>query len=115
MRTQEELISDIFEAIAGIRRYRSSNELPTRVREVWLIYHLMVIGEAAKLLDPATRQAIPSQRWPSIISLRNRLIHGYFDIRMSIVEDAARMKVDDLEQALKDHLDKAGQAKDATE
>ena len=39
-----------------------------------------IVGEAAARVTLETRQAIPSIPWQSIVTMRNRLIHGYFDI-----------------------------------
>jgi len=101
MRTQDELLDDILEAIDAIRQHRDSDQLPTRVREVWLIFHLMLIGEAAGKLDPAVREAMPNLPWRQIIRTRNHLIHGYYAIRLDIVEDSAHRGVEGLATAIK--------------
>jgi len=44
-----------------------------------------IIGEAAARVTLETRWAFPSIPWPSIITMRNRLIHGYFDIDLDLV------------------------------
>lgn len=44
-----------------------------------------IVGEAAARVTPETRLAIPSIPWQSIVTMRNRLIHGYFDIDLDIV------------------------------
>ena len=100
MRTQDELLDDVLDAIASIRLYRDSAELPTRVRHVWLIFHLMVIGEAAGKLEVAVSDAMPTIPWRQVIRMRNHLVHGYFVIRTDIVEEAARTGVEDLATAI---------------
>ena len=46
---------------------------------------LEVVGEAAAKTSPATRSRIPGIPWSQIIAMRNRLIHAYSDVDMSIV------------------------------
>ena len=44
-----------------------------------------IVGEAAARVTLETKQAIPSIPWQSIVTMRNRLIHGYFDIDLDMV------------------------------
>ena len=44
-----------------------------------------VAGEAAGRVSGETREKAPGIPWGAIISMRNRLIHGYFDIDTEIV------------------------------
>ena len=44
-----------------------------------------IVGEAAARVTPETRLANPSIPWQSIVTMRNRLIHGYFDIDFDTV------------------------------
>ena len=44
-----------------------------------------IIGEAAGRVSIETREAMPEIPWGAIIAMRNRLIHGYFDIDTEIV------------------------------
>lgn len=54
-----------------------------------LVRLLEVIGEAASRVSPGKRARHPGIPWPEIVSLRNRLIHGYdavdFDILWEII------------------------------
>jgi uncharacterized protein with HEPN domain len=49
-----------------------------------VIYRLGVVGEAARWLSDGPRRAIDAD-WPAIISMRNRLFHGYAEIRLEVV------------------------------
>jgi len=49
------------------------------------IHCLELIGEAASCLTVEIRDEHPDVPWRPIISMRNRLIHGYFDIELSFV------------------------------
>ena len=50
-----------------------------------IVRALEIIGEAAARLSDATRDAHPEIPWFNIIGMRNRLIHGYFDVDLDIV------------------------------
>jgi uncharacterized protein with HEPN domain len=50
-----------------------------------LIRAIEIIGEAASKVSLETRMATPSVPWSAIVSMRNRLIHAYFDIDRDIV------------------------------
>jgi uncharacterized protein with HEPN domain len=50
-----------------------------------LIHLLEVIGEAAKGISPEFRQKHPDLPWKKIAAMRDRLIHGYFDVNLDIV------------------------------
>ncbi|WP_371415675.1 DUF86 domain-containing protein [Azoarcus sp. DD4] len=46
---------------------------------------LEVVGEAASKISEATRAALPQIPWRAVVGMRNRLIHGYFDIDTELV------------------------------
>lgn len=50
-----------------------------------LIRQLEVIGEAASKISNASRIKYEYIPWNKIIGMRNRLIHGYFDIDYNIL------------------------------
>ena len=49
-----------------------------------------IIGEAANQLSPETRELMAAVPWRGIISMRNRLVHAYFDINLDIVWEGVR-------------------------
>jgi uncharacterized protein with HEPN domain len=50
-----------------------------------LVRAIEIIGEAASRITPATRTAIVDVPWADAIAMRNRLIHGYFDVNPDVV------------------------------
>jgi uncharacterized protein with HEPN domain len=50
-----------------------------------LIRAVEIVGEAASQVSLATRQTTSDVPWTLIISMRNRLVHGYSDINHEIV------------------------------
>jgi len=63
---------------------------------------LEIIGEAAKLVSPDLRERHPEIPWSAMVGMRNRLIHGYFDVNYDIVWDTVTSDlppvIDDLER-----------------
>ena len=62
-----------------------------------LIHLLELIGEAANGISSESQNNYSSIPWKAIIGMRNRLIHGYFDIDLDIVwktvsEDIPKLK-----------------------
>jgi len=50
---------------------------------------LELVGEAAAKLADSTHAAHPSIPWSEIIGMRDRLIHGYFDVDLDVVWNVA--------------------------
>ncbi len=67
---------------------------------------LEIIGEAACRVSPAYRAVHPEIPWAQMISLRNRLIHGYdaidFDILWEIVQQDLPPLVEILKQSFEE-------------
>ncbi len=50
-----------------------------------LVRLLEVIGEAARGISPEFREKHAKIPWKQMMGMRNRLIHGYYDINLDIV------------------------------
>jgi uncharacterized protein with HEPN domain len=50
-----------------------------------LVRAVEIVGEAASRISPDTRTAAPSVPWADAITMRNRLVHAYFDIDHTIL------------------------------
>jgi uncharacterized protein with HEPN domain len=44
-----------------------------------------IVGEAASKITPVGRALMPALPWKSMVGMRNRLAHAYFDIDAAIV------------------------------
>ncbi len=88
MRDDRERLKDIEEAIERIDKYaaqgRSAFEQDDLI-QVWIVHHLMIIGEAARALTPAFRTQNAEIPWTQIIGMRNILVHQYFGIDIDLV------------------------------
>lgn len=50
-----------------------------------LLKDIEILGEAASKVGDLTKEKFPDIPWRHIIGMRNRLIHGYFDVNLDIV------------------------------
>jgi uncharacterized protein with HEPN domain len=50
-----------------------------------LVHLLETIGEAAKGVSPEYRHEHPDLPWKKIAGMRDRLVHGYFEVNLDIV------------------------------
>jgi len=73
-----------------------------RLLDLALTRLLEIIGEAANRVPEEVQEAHPEIAWGQIISLRNRLIHGYdsidFDILWAILQDDLPELIENLEK-----------------
>ncbi len=57
----------------------------SRLHQLAVVKAVETVGEAASKISDETQQAHPEIPWPSIIAMRNRLVHGYGSIRLGVV------------------------------
>src|ERR1019366_2722205 len=50
-----------------------------------LVRLLEIIGEAARGVSATTRESYSGIAWSQMAAMRDRLIHGYFDVNLDIV------------------------------
>ena len=50
-----------------------------------LVRAVEIAGEAASQVTPETRAQLPDLPWNSMVAMRNRLVHAYFDINRDIL------------------------------
>ena len=88
MRDLRNRLQDILDAIAQIeieqRKGKAAFEGSPLI-QVWMVHHLMIIGEAVRSIDPALRQRYPSIPWRQVAGMRNILVHDYFRINEALV------------------------------
>lgn len=103
MRDPAERLRDMLDAIAAIERYRDRDRASferDELLQVWFLRNLQILGEAVRGIREDVRALAPHVPWPSIVGMRNVLVHGYFEIDADIVWDAANRDVPALQPAL---------------
>ena len=58
-----------------------------------LVRAIEVLGEAAARVSGATREAAAEIPWALVISMRNRLVHAYFDVDNEVVWKTATQEL----------------------
>lgn len=70
-----------------------------------LIRQLEILGEAATAVSADFKETHTSIPWRTIIGMRNRLIHAYFDINLDIVWHAATVEIPKIIPTLESIID----------
>ena len=84
------------EALIFVAGKRRADLDSSRQLTLALVKCIEIIGEAAAKVTEATRQRHPSIPWPAIVGMRNRLIHGYWEIDLDRVWDTVTKNLPDL-------------------
>lgn len=103
MRTDDERIDDIIKAIEEIESQSHHSEaefFENRMLQVWMIYHLQIIGEAAGRLSEKAKSQYPEIAWKMIVNFRNIIVHAYFDVDLFEVWDSVTKDIPELKKAL---------------
>jgi uncharacterized protein with HEPN domain len=66
-----------------------------------MVRAIEVVGEAASRVTNETKTAAPNVPWAAIVGMRNRLIHGYFDIDADVIWKTATEEIPALLRTLK--------------
>lgn len=81
-----EATRQIEEFVAGFEYTRFAEDRRTASA---VVRQLEILGEAASRIPTEVRDRYPHIPWRGMISMRNRLIHGYFGVDLAIVWDTA--------------------------
>ena len=71
-----------------------------------VIKNLEVIGEAASKILPQIREKTHEIEWGKIVSMRNKLIHEYFDLNVDIVWETVTKDIPALKKQVNQALKK---------
>lgn len=89
-----------------LARGRSREDLDRdRLLNLALVRLLEIVGEAAARVSRGERTRHPEIPWPEIVSLRNRLIHGYDQVDFDILWQVVVGDLPKLVQALEGLID----------
>jgi uncharacterized protein with HEPN domain len=71
-------------AISPVREMTEDQFLLDRSKQDAVVYRIGVVGEAARHVSDETKSRL-ALNWPAMMGMRNRVFHGYRDVRVSIV------------------------------
>ena len=77
---------DAAEQAIAFTKNKNRADLDTDQMLLFAVIHAIeILGEAAGKVSKEFRDQYPVLPWPSIIAMRNRLVHAYFDIDLDRV------------------------------
>ena len=89
MRHDDALLLDMLlaarEAQEMAREATFSDFRQDRTLQLAILKAVEIVGEAASRISAETRELNPDIPWADIVGMRNRLVHGYFDINLTRV------------------------------
>jgi len=104
MKTDEFYLEHILEAIGrtqdhakGVSYARFETD---RLIQGALFYELQIIGEAARHLSTETKRAMKEIDWISVVGMRNKLVHEYFQISLKDVWTTLQNDLPDLREII---------------
>ena len=108
MRNDHERLSDLLEAaekiadrvVRGRHRFDTDEDM-----QLALVRLIEIVGEACAHLSSDVQHRHPDVPWRAAAGMRNRVIHGYFDIDLDVVWAAAADEVPALASAARTALD----------
>ena len=53
-----------------------------RTAQLAIMKTIEIVGEAASRVSAGTKETYPDVPWSGIVGMRNRLVHGYFDVNL---------------------------------
>lgn len=96
-------LTDALEEALEILGERTSAEVAEdRTRALALVKLIEIAGEAAAHVSDARRARHAEVPWEKLTAVRNRLIHGYYDVNVAIVVQTVREEFPRLLDQLED-------------
>jgi uncharacterized protein with HEPN domain len=101
-------LGHMLEAVELARQYvegvSKDKFLADRRTQQAVVLNLMTIGEAAARIANESKEfaaAHPEIPWAQMRGMRNRMVHGYFDVDLNIVWDTVQSSLPELDSQLR--------------
>ena len=98
-------LQDSLEAIDKIKRITGGQSYVDFVNSETsydaVAYQLIIIGEAFSKVNDEIRNKHKEVQWRQIVSMRNRLVHGYDNIDKEIIWNTCKHDISQLDQQVK--------------
>ena len=97
MRRDDAYLLDMLLAAREAREFAASLTFPeferNRMAQLAILKAVEVVGEAASQVSAEGKETHPEIPWPEIIGMRNRLVHGYFNVSLERVWETVRQDI----------------------
>ena len=100
MRHDDAYLLDMLLAVREARKFADALTFTAfeqnRMAQLAILKAVEIVGEAASRVSAMGKKAYPEIPWTEIVGMRNRLVHGYFNINLqrvweTVVEDIPRL------------------------
>ena len=106
----EAYLKHILDAISDIKRFMKGvpkeEFFENREKQYAVLRALEIIGEATKNLSKEMKTEYPEVPWSDIAGMRDKLIHQYFGIELSLVWETVKKNLPELESQISEMLRK---------
>lgn len=92
----EHMLSAIDEAVSFAKGKNRQDLNQNRMLVLSIIKEIEIIGEAASKISKSITNRYPEVPWSDIVGMRNKLIHGYFDIDLDILWNTIKRDLPEL-------------------
>jgi uncharacterized protein with HEPN domain len=93
-----ELAQRVRDKVSGVTREQFDADDNLQLAVTHLI---QTIGEAARMVSPAGRAAVPALPWNAITGMRHHIVHDYLNVDVDIVWQTATTRMEELIAALR--------------
>jgi uncharacterized protein with HEPN domain len=104
MRNYKLYLKDIFEAMTSVQSFIEGMDFDAFVVDDKtvsdVVMKLQIIGEAAKNVPETIREKYAHVPWQLMAGMRDRLVHGYFEVNYSIVWDTIENRIPPLQPVI---------------
>ena len=102
------LFKDIIESIDKIKEYTKGFSfedfaVSSQVIDA-VVRNIEIIGEASKNIPPEIQNKFKDIPWQKINGIRNRIVHEYFSVDISIIWFIVQNELEPLKKVLQKHL-----------
>ena len=98
-------VDDMLEAITKINRYTTGTSFEGFSQDERtvdaVVRNLEIIGEAARRIPDQVKAESPEIDWQAINGLRNRIVHEYFGLSLSVIWEIIQSDLPDLDRKMR--------------